>query len=276
MRAYELRVILDGDLDEPVAQRWIKIVNDQVKAAGGQAVGQPDWWGKRRFAYEINKKDEGYYVVFNVVAPPGSLDELERQPAPRGRGRPPQAHPPARPRGRSPRHGRAAGRLKGRTPSWHDSTVTLVGNLTRDPELRFTQAGQAVATLGIAVSRRYQQNGEWQEKTSFFNVTAWGQLGENAASSLTKGARVIVTGRLEQRSYETQDGEKRSVVEVVADEIGPSLRWATAQVERNDRREGGGRARLRPGPAPARVRLGSRGGGARGPQYDDNADEEPF
>ena len=68
-----------------------------------------------------------------------------------------------------------------------DSTVTLVGNLTRDPELRFTQSGQAIATLGIAVSRRYQQNGEWQEKTSFFNITAWGQLGENAASSLVEG-----------------------------------------------------------------------------------------
>ena len=78
MRAYELGVIIDGDLDEPVAQRWIKVVNDQVKAAGGHAVGHPEWWGKRRFAYEINKKEEGYYVFFNVVAPPGSLDELER------------------------------------------------------------------------------------------------------------------------------------------------------------------------------------------------------
>ena len=78
MRAYELGVILDGDLDEPVAQRWIKVVNDQVKAAGGRSVGHPEWWGKRRFAYEINKKEEGYYVFFNVVAAPGSLDELER------------------------------------------------------------------------------------------------------------------------------------------------------------------------------------------------------
>jgi single-strand DNA-binding protein len=159
-----------------------------------------------------------------------------------------------------------------------DSTVTLVGNLTRDPELRFTQSGQAIATLGIAVSRRYQQNGEWQEKTSFFNVTAWGQLGENAASSLSKGSRTIVTGRLEQRSYETQDGEKRSVVEVVADEIGPSLRWATAQVDRNDRRDG-----------PAAGTTGGSGGsgggggyaqtpssGGSGRQYDNSNDEEPF
>ena len=84
-----------------------------------------------------------------------------------------------------------------------DSTVTIVGNLTRDPELRFTAGGKGVASFGVAVNRRYQVNGEWQEKVSFFNVTAWDQLGENAAASLTKGARIIVTGRLEQREYET-------------------------------------------------------------------------
>ena len=103
-----------------------------------------------------------------------------------------------------------------------DSTVTIVGNLTRDPELRFTTGGKGVASFGVAVNRRYQQNGEWQEKMSFFNVTAWDTLGENAAASLTKGTRVIVTGRLEQREYETKEGEKRNVVEIVADEIGPS------------------------------------------------------
>ena len=116
-----------------------------------------------------------------------------------------------------------------------DNTVTLVGNLTRDPELRYTTGGRGVASFGLAVNRRYQVNGEWQEQTSFFNVVAWGQLGENAAATLTKGSRTIVIGRLEQRSWETQDGEKRSVVEVVADELGPSLRWAQAQIERNER-----------------------------------------
>jgi single-strand DNA-binding protein len=121
-----------------------------------------------------------------------------------------------------------------------DNTVTLVGNITRDPELRFTQSGQAVASFGLAVNRRYQQNGEWQEQTSFFNVVCWGELGENAAATLTKGSRAIVTGRLEQRNWETQEGEKRSVVEVIADEIGPSLRWAEAQVTRNERRQGDG------------------------------------
>ena len=116
-----------------------------------------------------------------------------------------------------------------------DSNVTIVGNLTRDPELRFTAGGKGVASFGVAVNRRYQVNGEWQEKVSFFNVTAWDQLGENAAASLTKGARIIVTGRLEQREYETKEGEKRNVVEIVADELGPSLRWARAEVERTQR-----------------------------------------
>ena len=118
------------------------------------------------------------------------------------------------------------------------NTITVVGNLTRDPELRYTQSGKATVTVGIAVNRRYQVNGEWQEQTSYFNVTAWGQLGENAAASLTKGARVVVTGRLEQREYTTREGDKRTAIEVVADEIGPSLRWATAQVERQSRQGG--------------------------------------
>ena len=116
-----------------------------------------------------------------------------------------------------------------------DSTVTLVGNLAREPELRFTTTGRPSANFGLAVNRRWQKDGEWQEQVSFFNVVAWGDLAENAAASLTKGSRVIVTGRLEQRSYDTKDGEKRSVVEVVADEIGPSLRWARAEVERIER-----------------------------------------
>lgn len=132
-----------------------------------------------------------------------------------------------------------------------ENSVTIVGNLTRDPGLRFTTGGRAIASFGLAVSRRYQVNGEWQEQTSFFNVVAWGQLGENLAQSLTKGARVMVTGRLEQRQYEARDGSgQRSVVEIIADEAGPSLRWATATVERIVRdgdwsRNGGGRQQPR-------------------------------
>lgn len=121
-----------------------------------------------------------------------------------------------------------------------DNSVTLVGNLTKDPELRFTTGGRGVASFGLAVNRRYQVNGEWQDQTSYFNIVAWGQLGENVASSLTKGMRVVVSGRLEQRDYQNREGEKRTAIEINADEIGPSLRWATASVERNPRGEGGG------------------------------------
>lgn len=114
----------------------------------------------------------------------------------------------------------------------NDAQVTLIGNLTREPELRFTQGGKGVCSFGIAVNRRYQVNGEWQEKVSFFNVTVWDTAGENCAASLAKGMRVIVTGRLEQNDWEDKEGNKRSSVEVVADEVGPSLRWARAEVEK--------------------------------------------
>ena len=128
-----------------------------------------------------------------------------------------------------------------------DNSITLVGNLTRDPEIRFTATGRAVASFGIAVGRRYQINGEWQEQTSYFNVTAWGQLGENAAATFTKGTRVVVTGRLEQREYTSREGEKRTAIDVIADELGPSLRWATATVVRTPKQDGqGGGATNRP------------------------------
>ena len=122
-----------------------------------------------------------------------------------------------------------------------DNTVTLVGNVTRDPEIRYTPSGQTIATLGLAVNRRWQnrQTQEWEEQTSFFDVKCWAQMAENVSESIQKGTRVIVTGRLEQRSWETDNGDKRSKVEVVADEIAPSLRWATAQVQKIDRRDGG-------------------------------------
>ena len=160
-----------------------------------------------------------------------------------------------------------------------DNTVTVVGNLTRDPELRFTQSGQARAVLGIAVNRRWQnrQTNEWEEQVSFFNVVCWREMAENVSESLTRGMRIIVQGRLEQRSWDTPEGDKRSVVEIVADEIGPSLRWASAEVNRNERRGGqgapgggapmgGGAPRQNTGPAP-------------GPDYGggyDIPEEEPF
>ena len=117
------------------------------------------------------------------------------------------------------------------------NTVTIAGNLTRDPEIRYTRDGQASVTFGLAVNRRWQnrQTSQWEESTSFFDVVAWRELAENVALSLTKGARVTVSGRLEQRSWETDDGERRSRVELVADDIGASLRFATAEVQRTQR-----------------------------------------
>jgi len=115
------------------------------------------------------------------------------------------------------------------------SALTIVGNLTKDPELRYTTGGRGVASFGVAVNHRYMKNGDWEESVSFFNVTAWSDLGENVAASMEKGQRVIVTGRLSQRSYETREGEKRNTVELIADEIGAAMRFAQVQVERTER-----------------------------------------
>ncbi len=123
-----------------------------------------------------------------------------------------------------------------------ENSVTLVGNLTDDPELRFTAQGAAVANFRIAVSKRIRdpQTNEWKDgDTSFFRVNVWRQLAENVAESLTRGTRVIVTGTLKMRQWETQEGEKRSVVEIEATEVGPSLKWATAKMEKTSRQSGG-------------------------------------
>lgn len=119
------------------------------------------------------------------------------------------------------------------------NSVTIVGNLVEDPELRFTPSGVAMARLRIAVNRRWRdRNDQWQEETSFFGGTVWREMAENIAESLQKGSRVIITGSLEQRSWETAEGERRSVVEIRIDEVGPSLRFATAQVTRTARAGG--------------------------------------
>lgn len=117
------------------------------------------------------------------------------------------------------------------------TTIMATGNLTRDPEIRYTREGHASVQLGVAVNRRWQdtRTSQWEESTSFFDVVCWRDLAENAAMTLTKGARVMVTGRLEQRTWETEAGERRSKVEIVADDIGPSLRFATAEVHRTER-----------------------------------------
>src|ERR1700690_156728 len=118
------------------------------------------------------------------------------------------------------------------------NTITISGNMTRDPEMRYTPSGVSKVPFGVAVNRswRNQQTQEWDEQTSFFNVVAWRQLAENVGASLAKGSRVVVTGRLGQRSWETEQGEKRSIVEIVADDVSASLRFATAEVHRVERR----------------------------------------
>ena len=122
------------------------------------------------------------------------------------------------------------------------NTTTITGNLTREPEIRYTRDGQATTQLGVAVNRSWldRNTQEWQESTSFFDVTCWRELAENVALSLTKGMRVVVTGRLEQRTWETEEGERRAKVEITADEVGPSLRFATAEVHKVERKNGGG------------------------------------
>ena len=142
-----------------------------------------------------------------------------------------------------------------------NNTVTVVGNVTRDPELRFTPNGAAVTSFGLAWNRKGQND---EDVVSFFDVTCWSGLAENVAESITKGSRVVVYGRLDQRSWENPEGERRSKVEIVADDVSPSLRWATVEITRNEFRggDGGGSA------APS----GGGGRAASTPQ----TDEEPF
>ncbi|GAB3703905.1 hypothetical protein GCM10027598_03310 [Amycolatopsis oliviviridis] len=119
----------------------------------------------------------------------------------------------------------------------------MIGNLTSDPELRFTPSGAAVANFTVASTPRTldRQSGEWKDgEALFLRCNIWRQAAENVAESLTRGARVVVQGRLKQRSFETKEGEKRTVVELEVDEIGPSLRYATAKVNKVSRGTGGG------------------------------------
>lgn len=150
-----------------------------------------------------------------------------------------------------------------------DNDITIKGNLTRDPELRFTQSGQAICNLGVAVNRRYQQNGEWVDgPTQFFNVTCWGAYGENVAASLQKGDRVVVTGRIEFREYEGKEGNTVRTHDIQADEVCPSLKWATATVARTTRSNG---------QAQPRPTADSQGGPSYGAPADPiYGDEDPF
>jgi single-strand DNA-binding protein len=150
-----------------------------------------------------------------------------------------------------------------------DTVITVVGNLTDDPELRFTASGAAVANFTVASTPRFfdKNTNDWKDGDALFlRCSIWRQAAENVAESLTKGARVVVQGRLKQRSYETREGEKRTVYELDVDEVGPSLRYATAKVTKVSRSGGGG---------------GFGGGAPAGPPADDPwaaaapVDEEP-
>ncbi len=122
------------------------------------------------------------------------------------------------------------------------NNITILGNITRDPELRFTPNGTAVVGFGLAVNRsiRDKKSGEWQEEVDFFNVTAWFKLAENCAESLTKGDRVLISGRLSQDRWEDKEGQKRSVIKITASVIAPSLEFASCKLEKNPKMDNGG------------------------------------
>ncbi len=135
-----------------------------------------------------------------------------------------------------------------------ETVITVVGNLTADPELRFTPSGAAVASFTVASTPRTmdRQTNEWKDgEALFLRCSIWRQAAENVAESLTRGMRVVVQGRLQQRSYETREGEKRTVYEMQVDEVGPSLRYATAKVNRTQRGSGGGFGGESGGSAPS-------------------------
>jgi single-strand DNA-binding protein len=167
-----------------------------------------------------------------------------------------------------------------------DTTITIIGNLVNDPELRYTPTGQAVATFRVASTPRFldRATNEWKDGDSLFlSCNVWRQAAENVAESLQRGMRVIVSGRLRQRSYETKEGEKRTVYEIEVDEVGPSLRNASAKVSRSTRASGGGGFG---GGQSGQGGQGGYGGGAGGRANDDPwaadpadngfSDEPPF
>lgn len=158
-----------------------------------------------------------------------------------------------------------------------DTVITVIGNLTADPELRFTPSGAAVANFTVASTPRAfdRQSNEWKDgETLFLRCSVWREAAENVAESLTKGTRVIVQGRLKSRSYETKEGDRRTVMELEVDEVGPSLRYANASVNRNARsQQGGGNNRFGGGPSAGGqgAPQGYSGGFQGGPQQGQSA-----
>lgn len=150
-----------------------------------------------------------------------------------------------------------------------ETVITVVGNLTADPELRFTQSGKAVAAFTVASTPRVfdRESGQWKEGSALFlRCQVWEGLADNVTESLSKGMRVIVQGRLVQRSYETREGERRTVVELQVDEVGPSLKWARAQVVRNRPQGSSGQASGDAGGQPSGGHQGQSWAGSNGSQ----------
>ena len=258
MHQYELMVILDPEIDErtvaPSLDKFLNVIRND-----GGTVDKVDIWGRRRLAYEINKKNEGIYAVVDFTAESETTDELDRQlnlseavmrtkvlraeeaiaqvaahakaqeeKAAKKAAAPAKAGAKAARRGSGSRRLGQEGRL---VPMAGETIITVVGNLTADPELRYTQNGLAVANFTIASTPRTfdRQANEWKDgEALFLRASVWREFAEHVAGSLTKGSRVIASGRLKQRSYETKEGEKRTTIELEVDEIGPSLRYATA------------------------------------------------
>jgi single-strand DNA-binding protein len=159
-----------------------------------------------------------------------------------------------------------------------DTPITIIGNLTRDPELRYTATGQAVASFAVASTPRFldKNTNEWKDGDSLFlNCSIWRQAAENVAESLQRGMRVIVSGRLRQRSYETKEGEKRTVYEVEVDEVGPSLRYASAKVTKSSRSGGQGGGFGGSGQSGSGGQGGYGGGASGGRASDDPWSSEP-
>ena len=171
----------------------------------------------------------------------------------------------------------------------NNAITTIIGTAGRDPELRFSASGTSTAKFSVAVSYRRPArgggggggSGDWEETTSWITVICFGSLADNVAESIQKGSRVMAQGRLEVRDYETQDGTKGRAVELIADEVGPSLRWATARVEKAERREGGSNQ----GGSNSATNTASSGSGAPAPDRQTadapsgggySYDEEPF
>ena len=219
MYPYETLLILDPRLNEEEVAALLTKVQETLKTLGGE-IGKAESWGKRRLAYDMRKQREGTYAVLESQGGAGHHQGV-RAPAEAQRAGPPVLHDPrpgaqAGPDGaEAVGSGSGGGRLMANL-----NRVFLIGNLTRTPELRYTPSGTAVADLRLAVNRNYTtQGGEKREETCFLTVVVWGKQAESCGEYLDKGSPIMVEGRLQTRDWETKDGQKRSVVEVVAERV---------------------------------------------------------